>query len=325
VSGRLAQQPLPLLPSSEFVKLGAKEPCTHILSVDVEDYFMVEAFAGQVSRDSWSAWPSRVVSNTKRLLDLFDQHQVKATFFFVGWIADRFPALAREVLGRGHEIGCHGYWHRTIYSQTPSEFREDTRAAMRAIEDACGTKVYGYRAPTWSITSSCLWALDILAEEGFHYDSSIYAIHHDLYGFYGAPRFPYWHTCENGRVLGEFPPPTVNLLGAILPGAGGGYLRIFPLTYTCWVFRQFEKVHRQPVVVYCHPWEVDPDQPRIHAGLRSRFRHYTNLSDMKRRLQFLLSRYSFQPFRDLLDMPSTLEAQPPMEIESVNQRSGRTN
>jgi polysaccharide deacetylase family protein (PEP-CTERM system associated) len=276
-----------------------KQP-SHILSVDVEDYFMVEAFAGKVSRDTWERWPSRVVPNTQRLLDLFDKHQAKATFFFLGWIADRFPGLVRDVLARGHEIACHSYWHRTIYSLTPDEFREDTRAALRSIEDAAGVKVCGYRAPSWSITKDCLWALDILAEEGLTYDSSIYPIVHDLYGLPGAQRFPYTHACANGMSLREFPPATVRLLRTTLPGAGGGYLRIFPLAYTRWVFRQFEKSYRQRVVVYMHPWEVDPEQPRIREKLKSRFRHYTNLRRMEGRLDFILRGYSFLPFRDIL-------------------------
>jgi len=275
---------------------GAVLPPTHIISVDVEDYFMVEAFAGSVSQDSWESRPSRVVMSTLRVLDLFDEYSVKGTFFFVGWVAHKFPELVREVHARGHELACHSYWHRTVYSQTPDEFREDTRAAVRAIEDAAGVKVFGYRAPSWSITKDCLWALDVLAEEGFRYDSSIYPIHHDLYGVPGARRFPYTHRLKDGHSLLEFPPATVRLLGQNLPCAGGGYLRIFPLAYTHWVFRRFEEDYGKSVVVYFHPWELDPDQPRIREKLKSRLRHYTNLEGMKNRLELLLQTYSFQPF-----------------------------
>jgi polysaccharide deacetylase family protein (PEP-CTERM system associated) len=274
-------------------------PPTHIISVDVEDYFMVEAFAGSVSRDSWESRPSRVALSTLRVLDLFDKHSVKGTFFFVGWVANRFPELVREVHARGHELACHSYWHRNVYSQTPDEFRGDTRAAVRAIEDAAGVKVFGYRAPSWSITKDCLWALDVLAEEGFTYDSSIYPIHHDLYGVPGAQRFPYTHRLKDGLSLLEFPPATVRLLGQNLPGAGGGYLRIFPSAYTRWVFRKFEEEYRERLVVYFHPWELDPEQPRIGDKWKSRFRHYTNLSRMEERLQVLLQKYQFQAFRDL--------------------------
>jgi polysaccharide deacetylase family protein (PEP-CTERM system associated) len=273
---------------------------THIMSVDVEDYFMVEAFAGSVARENWESWPSRVVANTRRALDLFDKYKVKGTFFFVGWVAQKFPELVRDVHARGHELACHSFWHRTVYSLTPNEFREDTRAAVRTIEDAAGVKICGYRAPSWSITRESLWALDILAEEGFTYDSSIYPIHHDLYGVPGALRFPYAHQLKDGQSLLEFPPTTVRLLGQNLPGAGGGYLRILPPAYTRWAFRKFEEEYRERVVVYFHPWELDPEQPRIKDKLRSRVRHYTNLEKMEGRLEHLCKQYSFQPFREVM-------------------------
>jgi len=273
---------------------------THVLSVDVEDYFQVEAFAGSVDRKDWHQWPSRVVANTHRVLDLFDQHKAKGTFFFVGWVAERFPHLVREVQARGHELACHSYWHRTVYSITADEFREDTRQAKKAIEDAAGVPITGYRAPSWSITKSCLWALDILAEEGFTYDSSIYPIHHDLYGVPGAQRFPYTHACANGQELREFPPATLRFLGTNFPAAGGGYLRIFPSAFTELAFRTFEKKHGERVVVYLHPWELDPEQPRINGPVKSRVRHYTNLKHMHAKLNTVLSRHKFQPFRDVL-------------------------
>jgi polysaccharide deacetylase family protein (PEP-CTERM system associated) len=273
---------------------------THVLSVDVEDYFQVEAFAGLVNRESWDQWPSRVVANTQRVLDLFDEHNAKATFFFVGWVAARFPHLVREVQSRGHELACHSYWHRTVYGLTPEEFRQDTRQAKNAIEDATGVRVTGYRAPSWSITKSCLWALDILAEEGFAYDSSIYPIHHDLYGVPGAQRFPYTHACTNGLELREFPPATLRFLGTNFPAAGGGYLRIFPSAITELAFRTFENNYRERVVVYLHPWELDPEQPRIDGSLKSRVRHYTNLGRMQAKLGKVLGQHKFQSFRDVM-------------------------
>lgn len=272
---------------------------THILSVDVEDYFQVEAFAGSVTRDSWNEWPSRVVGNTQRVLDLFDEHNAKATFFFVGWVAEHFPNLVREVQSRGHELACHSYWHRAVYSLSPDEFRMDTRRAKKVIEDAAGVEVRGYRAPSWSITKSCLWALDILAEEGFSYDSSIYPIHHDLYGVPGGKRFPYTHACGNGLELREFPPATLRFAGTNFPVAGGGYLRIFPSVFTEHAFRTFEKHYGERVVVYLHPWELDPEQPRIHGPLKSRLRHYTNLGRMQGKVAALLSRHRFQRFCDV--------------------------
>jgi len=265
----------------------------------VEDYFQVEAFANSVSRESWDRWPSRVEANTLRVLDLFDQYRVTATFFFVGWVAARFPGLVREAKARGHELACHSYWHRPVYKLTPEQFRQDTRRARQVIEDAVGGRIIGYRAPSWSITRDCFWALDILAEEGFVYDSSIYPIHHDLYGLPGARRFPYTHLCSNGLRLREYPPATLRFLGNNLPAAGGGYLRIFPPAYTELAFHVFEKI-RQRVVVYLHPWELDPDQPRIPGKLRSRFRHYTNLRAMQNRLGALLRRHRFEPLCDLL-------------------------
>lgn len=272
----------------------------HVLTVDVEDYFQVEAFAACVSRDSWDQWPCRVVENTERVLDLFDRHHARGTFFFLGWVAARFPELVRRVHARGHELACHSYWHRTIYSLNPREFRKDTRLAKHVIEDAAGSRVMGYRAPSWSITRECLWALDILAEEGFLYDSSIYPIHHDLYGLPGARRFPYTHLCGNGLKLREYPPATLRFLGANFPVAGGGYLRIFPAGYTELAFRIFEKNYCQRVVVYMHPWELDPEQPRIPGRLRSRFRHYTHLQGMSAKVSELLGRHRFERFCDVL-------------------------
>ena len=273
---------------------------THILSVDVEDYFQVEAFADEVSRESWDQRPCRVAGNTQRVLDLFDEYQARGTFFFVGWVAERFPELVREVQSRGHELACHSYWHRTVYSLSPGEFREDTRRARQTIEDAAGVPVIGYRAPSWSITKDCLWALDILAEEGFIYDSSIYPIRHDLYGVPGAQRFPYTRVCGNGLQLREFPPATLRFMGNNLPVAGGGYLRIFPSIYNELAFRIFEKNYRQRVVVYLHPWEIDPEQPRIRGKLKSRFRHYTNLRQMRARVAALLKAHRFERFCDVL-------------------------
>ena len=272
----------------------------HVLSVDVEDYFQVEAFAQTVTRASWDQWPSRVVPNTQRVLELFAKHQAKGTFFIVGWVAEKFPHLVHEIQSHGHEIACHSYWHRTVYSLSPEEFRKDTRRAKQVIEDAGGTAVNGYRAPSWSITTSCLWALDILAEEGFTYDSSIYPIHHDLYGVPGAKRFPYTYTCSNGLTLREYPPATLRFMGQNLPAAGGGYLRIFPSAFTELAFNQFENNYGERVVVYLHPWEVDPEQPRIGGSLKSRLRHYTSLSRMSNKIDSILRRHKFERFCDVM-------------------------
>lgn len=264
------------------------------MSIDVEDYFQVEAFSDIVSRDSWHAYPLRVGDNTRRILDMLDDFDVKATFFFLGWIAHKMPELVQEVARRGHEIACHSYWHHPIYRLTPAKFREDTRNALHAIEDAGGERVLGYRAPTWSITRDSLWAIEILCEEGFYYDSSIYPIHHDLYGIPGAKRTPYaWRFGE--KILMEFPPATLEVGNTVLPAAGGGYLRIFPLLYTQTAIRRIEESN-QRAVVYFHPWEIDASQPRLAGKWKSRLRHYTGLSSMERNLRTILAQHKFTSF-----------------------------
>jgi polysaccharide deacetylase family protein (PEP-CTERM system associated) len=279
---------------------GARSRAVHTLTVDVEEYFQVEAFAGHVPPETWDSLPSRVVESTRRVLGLFERYQAKGTFFFVGWVAQRYPHLVREVAAAGHEVACHSHMHRPIYKLTPDEFRRDARRAKDVIEQAAGAPIHGYRAPTWSITRDSLWALDVLAEEGFSYDSSIFPVHHDLYGIPGAQRFPHTHDLAAGRKLHEFPPTTLRLMGMNLPGAGGGYLRMLPFAYTRFVFRQLEERERQPAMVYVHPWEFDPEQPRIAAPFRSRLRHYTNLEQMQSRVARLLERHRFEPIRDRL-------------------------
>jgi polysaccharide deacetylase family protein (PEP-CTERM system associated) len=272
----------------------------YILSVDVEDYFQVEAFSREVPRDDWDRWPSRVVDNTRRALDLCDEAGARGTYFILGWVAKKFPGLVREIVSRGHEAACHSFWHRPVYTLTPETFRQDLREARDAIEQAGGSRLAGYRAPSWSITAKSLWALDILAEEGFAYDSSIYPIHHDLYGLPGARRFPHELETGSGR-LHEFPPATISLFGTTLPAAGGGYLRIFPFAYTAWALERLERDDGRAMVVYFHPWELDPDQPRISARFKSRLRHYTNLGKMESRLRRLLGAHDFEPFCGLLE------------------------
>lgn len=266
-----------------------------LLSVDVEDYFQTEAFSAVAPREEWDNYPLRVVDNTKRLLDIFDTHNAKATFFVMGWIADRVPQLVREIAVRGHELACHSYWHRTIYSITPEVFRQDTRDAVRAIEDAAGVRVSGYRAPTWSITRKSLWAINVLAEEGFEYDSSVYPVHHDLYGIPGASAAPYvWKTGHNDMI--EIPPATFSIGNMTLPAAGGGYLRIFPLGYSRMAIDQLSRRTHLPVV-YLHPWEIDPGQPRLNGPWKSRLRQYWGLESFELKLTRLLASYQFIPFR----------------------------
>ena len=272
-------------------------------SVDVEDYFHVEAFSRDVSRDAWPSYPSRVVRNTTLLLDLLDRYRVRGTFFVLGWVAQGEPALVREIRDRGHELACHSFWHRLIYRLTPAEFREDTKRAKEAIEAAAGVQIGGYRAPTFSITAKSLWALDVLADLGFRFDSSIYPIHHDNYGLAGSPSAPYAIKAGSAAQLqsriAEFPISTFRLLGRDLPVAGGGYLRMLPMWYNRAGMDRIVESGR-PVMVYVHPWEIDADQPRIATRLRSRLRHYTNLARMQARLEYVLERYAFAPVGEVL-------------------------
>jgi len=267
-----------------------------LLSVDVEDYFQTEAMSSVVSREDWNQYPLRVVDNTKRLLDLFDEYNAKATFFTLGWIADQVPSLLREIAARGHELACHSYWHRLVYTLSEEEFRRDTLRAIAAIEDAAGLRVEGYRAPTWSITSRSIWALRALMETGFTYDSSIYPVHRDLYGVPGALPTPHMWRAGAGELL-EIPPATLSLGEWRVPAAGGGYLRMFPARVASLAIDQLKGNYGLPLV-YLHPWEVDPDQPRLNASFKSRFRQYVGLHSLESKLRHLLSRYQFVPFRD---------------------------
>lgn len=255
-------------------------------TVDVEDYFHVEALAQVVRPADWDRHEYRAERNTRRLLELLSDSGVRATFFLLGWIAQRSPALVRDIHAAGHEIACHGENHQVIYRQSRDLFHAETRDAKARLEDLTGAPVLGYRAATYSIRRDTLWALDVLGELGFRYDSSIFPVHHDLYGIPDAPRFPY--RPGPGTLL-EVPITTVNAFGQRLPCGGGGYFRLLPY----WLFRAgLRRVNAhdaQPAVFYCHPWEIDPDQPRVAGlSLKSRFRHYTNLARMEGRLRRLL-------------------------------------
>ena len=270
------------------------------LSVDVEDYYHVEAFGDRITPEMWPQFPCRVADNTRRVLELLGLAGARATFFFLGWVAEREPRLVREILAAGHEVGCHSYRHSPIWRMKPEEFRADTRCARRAIEDAGGQQVVGYRAPTFSIVRKSLWAIEILAEEGFLYDSSVFPTRHDLYGIPEAPRFPFQWVCRNGCSVFEIPLLTVRLLGWNLPAAGGGYLRILPMWYTRWALRRVREREGRAVVVYFHPWELDPDQPRLPGKWKSVLRHYFNLRRMEGRIRELLSSGRFVSFGDFL-------------------------
>jgi polysaccharide deacetylase family protein (PEP-CTERM system associated) len=264
----------------------------HCLSVDVEDYFHVAAFRNSVRLGDWGNLPSRVQANTAKVLDLFDELGVKATFFVLGWVAEKYPEIVRQISRAGHELGCHSFSHQLIYEIGPDAFRQDTMRALDAIQQASGERVTLYRAPSFSITRRSLWALEILSEAGFTHDSSIFPIRHDLYGFPDAPRRPFAIRLSGGGQLIEFPPSTVKFAGATLPVTGGGYLRVLPVFYQRKALRVLER-SATPGMVYLHPWELDPEQPRIKAPLRSRFRHYTGLSRTASRIRKLSTEFHF--------------------------------
>jgi polysaccharide deacetylase family protein (PEP-CTERM system associated) len=270
------------------------------MSVDVEDYFHVSVFDGLIPRSQWDTLESRVDANTRRLLDIFDEFHVRSTFFVLGWVGERHPALVETIALRGHEIASHGYAHRLIYDQTPDGFRDDVRRAKRILEDASGRRVVGYRAPSYSITPRSLWALDVLAEEGYEYDSSIFPIRHDRYGIPVSARTPYVIE-RNERELVEVPGSTTRVGPLNLPVAGGGYFRLLPYWWTKWGMSRVNRLEQRPAVFYLHPWEIDPGQPRLPAGRLGRFRHYRNLEHTEARLRQLLTDFRFDAIDVLVE------------------------
>jgi len=274
------------------------------MSVDVEDYFQVSAFDRVVSRAGWDEFDSRVVPNTQRILELFAQEGVRATFFVLGWVAERFPRLVKEIALAGHEIASHGYHHQLLYTLTPAQFREDARTSKALLEQASGSPVLGFRAPSYSIVESSLWALDILIEEGYAYDASIFPIHHDRYGIPNAERHAHVLRRKSGTLI-EMPASTTRVGNVNLPIAGGGYFRLLPYAWTRWGISRVNRRERKAVVFYFHPWELDPDQPRFAVGAASRFRHYTGLAKTAARLRRLLHEFRFTSVADVLNIQAT--------------------
>lgn len=258
---------------------------TNALSIDVEDYFQVSAFQASISRSTWDSLPCRVERNVDRLLALLGTHGARATFFTLGWVAHRYPELVRRIDAAGHEVGSHGYAHHRATEQAPHEFYADIVRAKKLLEDIVGHPVHGYRAPSFSISSSNLWAFDCIARAGYRYSSSVYPVRHDHYGMPDAPRFA--HRLPNGLV--EVPMSTAQVAGVNLPAAGGGYFRLVPYSVSRWAIERVNTVDGRPAIFYLHPWELDPEQPRVDgAPLRSRFRHYLNLRKTEPRLTQLL-------------------------------------
>ncbi len=269
------------------------------LTIDVEDYFQVAALEPSIPRWSWKDCEYRAERSTDRLLELFERHRVTGTFFVLGWIAERSPALVRRIADAGHEIACHGYSHRRIYTQDEDEFRDETAASKALLEDLAGREVIGYRAASFSIVRRSLWALDVLVDLGFKYDSSIFPIRHDLYGMPSACKAPGLIKAPSGRTVAEFPMATARWLGQTVPVSGGGYFRLLPYWLTRAGLRQVN-AHGLPFTFYLHPWEIDPAQPRIAAKPVARFRHYTNLEVCEERLGRLLQDFEFGRMADVL-------------------------
>jgi polysaccharide deacetylase family protein (PEP-CTERM system associated) len=287
-----------LQPRNQRQTAAPERPLVNALTIDVEDYYHVSGFDRCVRRSSWDDFPSRVVASTGRVLDRLAEAGVRGTFFVLGWVAERHPGLVRAIYDAGHEVGCHSHAHRLIYEQTEGQFRADLRQARDVLQDILGEAVTAYRAPSFSITRDCPWALDVLIEEGFAFDSSIYPTHHDRYGMPGTPLHP--HRIERlAGAIWEYPPAVWRVLGYPVPVGGGGYFRLYPYALTRRALRAINAAGR-PFVVYLHPWELDADQPRLRPGALRAFRHYVNLGRTEERLVRLLQDFSFDTLSESL-------------------------
>jgi len=269
------------------------------LTVDVEDWFHVSLFRNNISRSDWGSLEQTVVGNTLRILHIFAKHNTKATFFILGWVAEKFPEIVVAIKEQGHEVASHGYMHQVVFEQTPDQFYDDVKRSIDILEDITGEKVYGYRAPSYSITRASLWAIEKLIELGLEYDSSVFPIKHDLYGIADAPRFPFnMAVASKGKII-EFPISTTSILNKNIPIAGGGYLRLYPY----WFFKRgIQRVNSEgrPSIIYFHPWEIDPQIPRIKIGKMKHLRHYGNLALMEGRIVKLLETFQFGTVHQVL-------------------------
>jgi polysaccharide deacetylase family protein (PEP-CTERM system associated) len=271
------------------------------LTVDVEDYFQVSGFERDISREDWDGYPSRVAQNTRRILSLLAGRSIHATFFVLGWVADRYPELVREIDEAGHEIGSHSYWHRLVYNLSPNEFRDDLCRSRDTLQNITGKPVTTYRAPSFSITSRSLWALDIMAAEGFKVDASVFPIRHHRCGIPSASPHPYVHETRSGDLI-EFPASIARFGKANIPISGGGYFRLLPYWLTTRLLRRINQRFKRPFMFYFHPWELDPNQPRLRVSTRAmRFRHYVNLATTETKLKRLLTQFSFDRVDNVLD------------------------
>jgi len=279
------------------------------LTVDVEDYYHATSFAPYLSDKEWSYLPSRIEGNVMRILEILDAYGVKATFFVLGWIAKRHPSLIRAIHSAGHEIACHGYSHRLVYRTTPEEFRLDLKQAKSIIEDSIGSNINGFRATSYSFVKTTLWALDILIEEGFLYDSSIFPIHHDRYGIPYWHRFPHIISRSAGYIF-ELPPSTLRVFKNNIPIAGGAYLRFIPLSIITWGIKRINKTESKPAVIYLHPWEIDGRQPRFKVRRLTGLRHYTGLDGVEDKLIKILQKFEFGSISDVINKSDCFSLKP---------------
>ena len=279
------------------------------LTVDVEDWFQVSNFDSIITRDEWDTLPSRVEDSTRRLLDLFDEHGAKSTCFVVGWIAERFPDLVAEIARRGHDVETHSHMHHLVYELTPEAFAEDLRRSLDVLESVTGVRPRGFRAPSFSVDHRSLWALDVLAEAGITYDSSIYPVRHPRYGVPEFHRYPCRIRTPGGRELAEFPMTTLRVGNRNLGASGGAYLRILPLGVLRHAYRKMNREGR-PAVLYIHPWEIDPGQPRRRTGGWGSLTHYANLEGTYSRLGRLLREFPFAPMAEVLESAPGMEGAP---------------
>ncbi len=268
------------------------------ITVDVEDWFQVAVLRHEIDPRDWDKQQSRIIPNICRVLEIFDECQIKATFFVLGWIAERYPEIVLTIKKYGHEIGSHGYGHKIIYENSKEDFVQDLEKSIAILEGITNDQIRHYRAPSFSITRDTMWALEVLAQKGITFDSSIFPIKHDIGGMPNMPRFPFYLRFKDGRVLHEFPLSTLRLWGENVPIAGGGYLRLLPYWFIRNGIRRNNKAGI-PVIVYFHPWELDPDQPRLKIGLTSRFRHYSNLEFTEEKIRALLSEFRFTSLGEL--------------------------
>ncbi len=287
---------------------------TNAMSVDVEDYFQVSAFESNIARADWDKLDCRVEKNTQKILEIFDQKNIKATFFTLYWVAQRYPGLIREIVNAGHELASHGMEHKRVTQQTPLEFKTDITESKKRLEDISGQAVIGYRAASYSITRDTYWALEILEQAGYQYSSSIYPIKHDLYGIPEAPRFAYKPFAASQFL--EIPISTLQFGDKNYPCGGGGYFRLFPYQLSRWAINRLNVKYQQPALFYFHPWEIDPDQPRqVGISAKTRFRHYLNLSRMEQRLTNLLDDFQWNTMKNVFLS----------DLESVSQISFSVN